>query len=131
MPGKRNCRGDGLAVGSEQRKVGIDRVRGQRIFEDAGVQKVGVWKVADAPTPKAAEPAAEPQAEVAAEDAIWQVAVPEDAESAPAADLPDLPALAARIAALPAAALLPWRARLRSLRDRLLTLEDRMTAPPY
>lgn len=71
------------------------------------------------------------QAEVAAEDAIWQVAVPEAAESAPAADLPDLPALAARIAALPASALLPWRARLRALRDRLLTLEDRMTAPPY
>ena len=79
----------------------------------------------------AAELEADWQAEVAAEDAIWQVAVPEDAESAPAADLPDLPALAARIAALPAAALLPWRARLRSLRDRLLTLEDRMTAPPY
>ena len=79
----------------------------------------------------AAEIEADWQAEVAAEDAIWQVTVPEAAESAPAADLPDLPALAARIAALPAAALLPWRARLRALRDRLLTLEDRMTAPPY
>lgn len=79
----------------------------------------------------AAELEADWQAEVAAEDAIWQVAVLEAAESAPAADLPDLPALAARIAALPASVLLPWRARLRALRDRLLTLEDRMTAPPY
>lgn len=85
----------------------------------------------------AAELEADWQAEVAAEDAIWQVAAPETPQDAatmavPAAtELPDLPALAARIAALPVAALLPWRARLRSLRDRLLTLEDRMTAPPY
>ncbi len=81
----------------------------------------------------AAELEADLQAEIAAEDAIWQVpdaaAAAEGTDDAP--EPADLPALAARIAALPVSALLPWRARLRALRDRLLALEDRMTAPPY
>lgn len=55
-------------------------------------------------------------------------ALPDPAPMPP--PVPDLP-LAARIAAVPGAALQPYRARLRVLRDRLLAVEDRMTAPPY
>lgn len=81
------------------------------------------------------DPFAEPD-DLYVPDMIAEIAEPppEDAalpEPDPiAATVPELP-LAARIAAVPGAALQPYRARLRVLRDRLLAVEDRMTAPPY
>lgn len=66
------------ALTAYKKRTGDNSKFAVRIFEDAGVQKVGVWKVADAPTPKAAdpvaEPVAEPQAEVAAEVSTGELA---------------------------------------------------------